>query len=113
MQKRLSDPSSIESYAMPRDIDQLIQIMDHNAVIVFDNVSYVNGEQSDALCRGSTGEGTGKRKLWTDDDDIVRKYRRKILVNGTCNPLTKTDAIDRLAKFDTRKIRKTRTEEKV
>jgi hypothetical protein len=42
------------------------------------------GVNSDALafCRLATGGGTGKRKLYTDDDEILFAGRRPICLNG-------------------------------
>ncbi|MGH9926327.1 MAG: hypothetical protein ACRD5B_13215, partial [Nitrososphaeraceae archaeon] len=62
--KDLVDPSPIPTLALPRDIVQLQQQLSHNYLPYYDNVSYITGEQSDQLCRASTGSGSSKRMLY-------------------------------------------------
>jgi len=89
------DPISPVTIRLVRDHAELIQAMNGRAVVPFDNVSQITEGQSDILCRGVTGEGDTKRELYTDDGDVVRKYKRFIIINGINNVLNKFDAIDR------------------
>jgi ABC-type phosphate/phosphonate transport system ATPase subunit len=47
--KRLVDPSAIETLTLPTDLNQLTQILAHNYIAYFDNVSYIPDWLSDQL----------------------------------------------------------------
>jgi hypothetical protein len=46
-------------------------------------------------CKAVTGVGQTKRKLYSDDDDIVYEYKRCLGFNGINVALTEPDALDR------------------
>ena len=48
-------------------------MLDRSALICFDNLGKLQQWQSDALCRAYSGEATSKRKLYTDEEDVVLK----------------------------------------
>jgi hypothetical protein len=93
--KLLIDPSSILTFALPRDIAQVIQQLDHNYVVFYDNVSEIVFWISDQFCRASTGGGSSKRSLYTDDDDKVYNFKRNVGFNGINLAATKSDLLDR------------------
>jgi len=93
--KLLIDPSSILTFALPRDVSQVIQQLDHNYVIFYDNVSEIVFWISDQFCRASTGGGSSKRSLYTDDDDKVYNFKRNVGFNGINLAATKSDLLDR------------------
>jgi hypothetical protein len=68
--KTLVDPSSILTLAFPRDTNEFIQVLAHNYIAYFDNISNIREWISDLLCRAVTGSGFSKRMLFSDDDDI-------------------------------------------
>ena len=77
------------------NINELIQILSHNYIAYFDNVSIIRDWISDTLCRAVTGSGFSKRQLYTDDDDIIYHFRRCIGFNGVNLGATKADLLDR------------------
>ena len=93
--KALIDPSKLEGVAMQHTEERLTQLLDHHWLAIFDNVEHIWSWQSAALCRAVTGEGTSKRALYTDDDDIIYNYKRCIGLNGINNVATKPDLLDR------------------
>ncbi len=93
--RRLIDPSSLENLSFPRNPAELAQILSHHYMVPFDNVDMLQSQQSDALCRGCTGDGISKRQLYTDDDDIIYSFRRCIILNGINAAATKADLLDR------------------
>jgi hypothetical protein len=105
--RKLVDPSRTEVLTMPTDRAQLIQIFSHNYVVPFDNVHMLNDEQSDAICRAVTGDGSSKRQLYTDDDDIIYNYRRIICLNGINAVAQKPDILDRSVLLECKRIDKT------
>lgn len=97
----LADPSSLETLHLPRDRDQLIQMLQHHWVCPFDNASVLTTQQSDSLCRAVTGEGHSKRALYTNDDDVIYHYKRCIILTGINNPIIRPDLLDRAVLIET------------
>jgi hypothetical protein len=89
------DPNAVLTTSLPKELFNLKQYLAHNYVSYFDNVSYVNDEQSDTLCRGVTGAGDMKRRLFYNDDDIIYRYKRIEGLNGITNAATRPDLLDR------------------
>lgn len=111
--KQLIDPSALSLLSMPKDANELIQQLAHHYVLVYDNIQYINDTVSDVLCRAITGEGSSKRKLFSDDDDVIYSYKRFIGVNGINVVAHKPDLLDRAILFNLDRIteaeRKTET----
>jgi Bifunctional DNA primase/polymerase, N-terminal len=95
LMRDLVDPNSTLTMSMPNDEAQLKQALAHNYISFFDNLSDITDGQSDILCRGVTGAGDVKRKLYENDEDIIYSYRRIEGVNGITNIVTKSDLLDR------------------
>jgi DNA-binding transcriptional MerR regulator len=93
--KTLVDPSSVLTFALPRDIFELVQQLDHNHVAYYDNISRIPDWISDQFCRASTGGGSSKRRLYTDDDDKIYNFKRCVGFNGVNLAATKSDLLDR------------------
>ena len=62
----------------------------------FDNVSTITDYMADELSKAVTGAGNAVRKLYEDDSDIIREYKRAMLLNGLIIPTEKADLIDRI-----------------
>jgi hypothetical protein len=95
MLRSIVDPSVTPCLTMPRDSMEMLQLLDHHYAPIFDNVRDLQPWQSDALCRASTGDGSTKRELYTDDDDIIRRFRRVIYINGINVAGESPDYLDR------------------
>jgi hypothetical protein len=104
--KKLIDPSALELVTFPRDNHELVQKLEHHYYCNFDNVTGLQKWQSDALCRASTGEGFSKRQLYTDNDDVIFKYRRCVAVNGINIAGTSPDFLDRSILFEMIRVSK-------
>ena len=91
----LIDPSSTQSLSFPKEIDELAQIAAHHHLISFDNLSTISQQLSDMLCRICTGGGFSKRKLYSDQEDIIFQFRRVIMLNGINIALSNADLLDR------------------
>ncbi len=112
MIRRIVDPSSLEVLTFPRDSRELIQKLAHNYVALFDNVSRLNQEQSDALCRAVTGTAQSKRALYTDDDDVYYKFIRCVGTNGINISGLEPDFLDRAILYELERIPITERREK-
>jgi len=95
VKKKLIDPSSLELMSSPTSQEEFIQQASHHLCITLDNMTYIKPWLSDCLCRFVTGEGTSKRKLYTDDEDIIYSFRRCITINGINNVAYKPDLLER------------------
>ena len=93
--KALVDPSVIKTLTFPRDINELIQQLSHNYIVYYDNISMIPDWISDQLCRATTGSGSSKRQLFTDDDDILYSFKRPVGFNGINLAASKPDLLDR------------------
>lgn len=109
--KALTDPtfSSVEIPAVtsprkpPRDERSIIAAARNNRVIAFDNVSYLDQELSDALCRLATGAELGDRGLYTDFDEAIFAASRPILINGIPDVVGQSDLADRCVQLEAKR----------
>ena len=73
--REIIDPSKTDISKFPKQSNDFIQQITQHHLSVFDNVSYISEEQSDDLCRAATGGSLFKRKLYTDDDQVILKFK--------------------------------------
>lgn len=112
--RQIVDPSSTPMPRFPRGDAEMAQVLDHHAAPFFDNVSRLSQRESDTLCRAVTGDGFSKRKLYTDDEDVLYQFRRALLLNGINVPAQRPDLLDRAVLLRMEKIEEEdRVEERV
>src|ERR687894_1769509 len=91
--KRTWDPTAPETVRLdPRDI---LQKASHAFVLMLDNQNTIPEWAADTLCRLVTGEADSKRRLYTDDEDVIIELRRAVLLNGINVPTDRGDVLDR------------------
>ncbi|MGC2426247.1 MAG: hypothetical protein WA421_04370, partial [Nitrososphaeraceae archaeon] len=93
--KMLVDPSSLKTLSFPIDIAQLVQQLSHHSITYYDNLSKIPPWISDLLCRAVTGSGFSKRRLYTNNQDVVYDLMLAIGFNGINLAATKADLLDR------------------
>ena len=93
--RSIVDPSFIEIASLLDNQRELVQALAHHAFLFFDNVSHISEAVSDTLCKAVTGSGFVKRELYSDDDDIIYKFKRSIGINGINLVATRPDLLDR------------------
>jgi len=91
---RLLDPCNTEDVPF-YNIGEFQRAASKRWVIPLDNTSRISPDRSDLLCKIVTGTGDTVRKLFTNDEDVIRHFRRIILLNGISLPLERADALDR------------------
>ena len=64
-------------------------------MLIFDNLSTLSQDMSDALCRLSSGIDFGLRKLFTDATQFSVRGSRSILFTAVKNPVTAPDLAER------------------
>jgi hypothetical protein len=91
--KRSLDPSAPETVRLdPRDF---LQKASHAYILMLDNQNTIPEWGADTLCRLVTGEADSKRRLYTDDEDVIIELRRAVLLNGINVPTDRGDVLDR------------------
>jgi len=101
--RSLIDPSQALC-SLSRKEDDLVQMLDHNWTAYFDNVTYLTDWQQDLLCRACTGQGFSKRRLYTDDEDVIYSFKRCVGLNGIDVMATRGDLLDRSIIFQLERI---------
>ena len=93
--KNLIDPSSLETLTLQSNQRTLAVNLLNHWFLPFDNVSFINEEVSDTLCRAITGGGIQQRKLNTNAEDVIFTFQRCIAINGIQNVAKRADLLDR------------------
>jgi hypothetical protein len=93
--KSLIDPSALDTLTLQNDQRTLAVNLQHHWLLPFDNVSFINEEVSDTLCRAITGGGIQQRKLHTNSEDTIFTFQRYVIINGIHNTATRADLLDR------------------
>lgn len=91
----LIDPSHINLLPTPSNHNEFVQQINNNFLISLDNLQHLKPWMSDDLCRAITGGAFSKRKLYTDNEEIIYKYIRLAIINGISNPASASDLLDR------------------
>ena len=95
----LLDDSMMRVLSLPKEHDNIIQMLDHNYCTYFDNVSSLSPDVQDIFCKAATGDATAVRELYTVDGDKIREYIRALGANGINIPATRADFLDRAIIF--------------
>ena len=93
--KRLVDPAVAELRGAPRNVRDLMVAAANSWLLAFDNVSRIDSEMSDALCRIATGGGYATRALYTDAEELLLDVKRPIVLNGITDIVDRPDLQDR------------------
>jgi hypothetical protein len=93
--RRLVDPNAADLRGMPRTEDDLLIAAVNSRVVALDNISYIESDMADALCRLATGAGFGKRTLYSDLGETIVSVCRPVLLNGIPSLLARGDLADR------------------
>jgi DNA polymerase-1 len=92
----LVDPAQEALLSLPNDQNELALLLAHNYMPAFDNLDGMQSWQMDMLCRACTGGGISKRKLYTDEGEVILKFWRCVVLNGIYPGATKPDILDRV-----------------
>ncbi len=93
--RSIIDPSVAELLSPPSDINELAQASNHHYCLYLDNLSNLRDELSDALCRLATGIGFTKRKLFTNDEDVLFNQKTAVGITGINLVAQSADLLDR------------------
>jgi hypothetical protein len=101
--KRIVDPNGTEKEdnvsAMSENRDDLILQLQNRYLPSFDNVGNISQPISDILCRAVTGSNNPRRKLYTNDEESIHSFKRKLVLNGIVPYLDYPDLQSRLVRY--------------
>lgn len=93
--RTIVDPNQALTASFPRDAKELFISASAQRVLAFDNVSHLSNEESDWLCRMSTGDAYRSRTLYTDFDETILTARNPWILNGIPNVISRGDLLER------------------
>lgn len=93
--RRLVDPNAADLRSPPKDERDALIAARNGWVLGYDNLSYVDGEQSDWFCRIATGGGFATRALYTNNEEVLIDVCRPVLLNGIPSLASRPDLADR------------------
>jgi hypothetical protein len=113
--KAAIDPSVPMRSGLPTTVQDLMIITNHSHVVIFDNLSGIRGEMSDALAALSTRAGFQTRQLYTSDQVHTIEITRPFMLNGIGDFIHRPDLMDRAIplRFDAMPSNARRTEEQI
>ncbi len=108
LRRALLDPSAIPTLIVRRDIGELVQALDHHYMPILDNLSRLFPWQEEILCQAATDGAFTKRALFSDQEDVLFRFRRPLVLTGINLPSAAPDLLDRALLIDLERIPKTR-----
>ena len=93
--RSILDPSRLALRSAPKTENDLGAGLSSSYVLGFDNLSFIPGWLSDALCILTTGGGLAKRRLYTDAEEHILYGRRPVLLNGINDSVSAPDLAER------------------
>lgn len=108
----LVDPGKAPLIPSIADLRNLAIAAENRWILAYDNLSGLSADQSDALCRISTGGGFTIRTLYENDEETVFEFIRPQILTGIDSLATRGDLLERalLVKLPTISPEKRRTE---
>ena len=80
--RSLIDPSEAAVTTRPRTERDLAIAATNGHLLAIDNLREIPAELSDALCRVATDGAFRTRRLYTDNEELILRYIRSIILNG-------------------------------
>lgn len=106
--KRIVDPSgklnedNLKSF--PHGEDNFVTSLSSSYFSGFENISHIDVETSNMLCRAITGGSFDKRTQYTNGDVYTMSIKRKILINGVDFTISQSDLADRTILYELERI---------
>ena len=100
--KSLVDPAPVNQLLndLPRQDRDLIVTLTSSYYIAFDNLSKINAEKSDIICKAVTGGNASFRELYTNSGLKNLSYNTLIAFNGISDVIRKGDLAQRTLYFE-------------
>ncbi len=108
MIKRIVDPSGEHNEdnlkSFPKGEDNFVVSLASSYFSVFENISFIDDEISNILCRAVTGGTFEKRAQYTNDEVFTVTVKRKFSINGIDFAVTQADLADRTIMYEFERI---------
>jgi len=108
MVKRIVDPSGKRNEdnlkSFPHGEDNFVTSLSSSYLSWYENISHIDRETSNMLCRAVTGSSFDKRAQYTNGDVFSISIKRKIGINGVDFTISQSDLADRTIQFDLERI---------
>jgi hypothetical protein len=98
--KKLIDPSEPMVKALPKDERDLMIQAENAHLLSFDNVSHVDEQMSDSLCRLATGGGLSTRSLYFYREQAIFRGARPLVVNSIADVVSRGDLMSRAIRVE-------------
>ncbi|WP_256815807.1 hypothetical protein [Cytobacillus sp. Bac17] len=93
--KRLTDPTRNEVMTFPRNEREIYIVANKSRVLAFDNISELNNNLADTLCKIATGSSFVAKKNYTDSEEHVIEACNPLILNGIDTIAKRSDLADR------------------
>lgn len=93
--KALVDPNILSGSAIPDAESDLMLVAANNPVVSWDNESAISPQQSDWICRLTSGGGFGQRTLFTNGEMTIFQFKRPVIINSIVGVISRPDLADR------------------
>ena len=94
--QKIISPKKAELYSFPTTEKDLGIILSKESFLCFDNLGGIKNTIADLLCQAVTGGFIKTRKLFTDDDVVVRSVKTILVLNGISYLSQREDLTDRV-----------------
>jgi hypothetical protein len=95
MLKLAVDPTRSPVRTRPKSVEDLAICAWRSRVAVYDNLSKLPQDMSDAICGFTEGAGLGKRELFTDTEEILVEAQVPVVLTSIPDVATSGDLVDR------------------
>ena len=96
----LIDPSTVPRGHEPRDADRWHETAQNRWALILDNVSSINTELSDLLCKAVTGDASVRRRLYTNGALVVMAIRNVVMLTSIDAGALRGDLGERLFRLE-------------
>ncbi|MBL8040966.1 MAG: hypothetical protein JNM04_06415, partial [Chthonomonas sp.] len=93
--KQIVDPGQLMKGRLPKDDREWLPTISNNYALVFDNLSRISADQSDALCTISTEGSFSSRALYTNKELVIVTARRPVIVTSIDRVVERADLSSR------------------
>ena len=108
MIKRIIDPSGEHNEdnlkSFPKGEDNFVTSLSSSYYSAFENISFIDNDTSNILCRAVTGGSFEKRAQYTNDEVHTVTVKRKFSINGIDFSITQADLADRTIIYELERI---------
>ena len=94
--KRLVAPYVAETRSRPKTLEDGYVAANNDWLLMYDNLSSIPQDISDAFCRLSTGGGYATRELYENLEEVATDQQRPLIINGINDVVKKGDLMSRV-----------------